>query len=894
MEKKRLQEYEPLWSQWYVDSLIGEGSFANVYKIKNETANETSYGALKVISIPKLQTDGRAVKTEPGNKQALNGYFSGVADEIEKEIKKIEKLKGIANILAYKEYSIFERKHDVGYDILLLMDYEKSLIEFATEEDISNEAIIKMARDISWGLMKSHQEGIIHKDIKLENIFVAKNGEYKISDFAIARKIESFQSAREKRGITVYTAPEVHSEYDYNEKTDIYALGVVLYLLLNDGNIPEALENRDIHTELPKPIRVNDKVGKIIDKALAYRPEDRYTTAEDFFYTLSEIRGDDFALPLDYIEASQKQEAVEEFDLGWADEDKQPNMPKELEELLEISVEAPKILEAEETAEAASENIVENVIEQTDNIIQQAEEQTEHIGTKVTEENLAEAGTENKLEPVSDDIEAAVEGDIIQENNIAESNTLEREEYNQEIDSYEMDAKEEEDIPQEEDIKPEEEMLEETYEPEAYEEETYEEEAYEEDEYELEDSVYDTEEYDNYAESTEEELQEEQAEDRDLKTGAIEADQIEEIEKEEIEEAISPQEEQEEQSAINTSILQQLEGEKPGESKVIVHAKAEEYGGFFDFSKESYDEKKEKKLAYDKSVEEDPFEVKIKKGKIKRRKRGRICFLLFLLIIAGLTAYIIFDEDANNKVRSIFEKIIETKDEVFASPVIATATPAAIKTATPVAVSTPAITPVVTTAPAIESTKAPVKDLTINKENKKLKELNNIKKLEAATELILTNNKLSDIALLQDSIYLKYLDLDKNNIEELSPLKKLEKLTSLNVGENRVVKIDALSNLTKLTELSLNDNKIQNIKPLGKLKKLSVLKLQNNDLSDISAIGNLKKLEFLDLSGNKKIRDILVLENLKELQYLAITDTGVNDNDVKALQKKLPNCLITK
>lgn len=85
--------------------------------------------------------------------------------------------------------------------------------------------------DILVGIMELHSRFIIHRDIKLKNIFVDENYKCVIGDLGIATK--SSDSATSRVGTLCYQAPEVYSDETYNEKVDIWALGIIAYQLFN-------------------------------------------------------------------------------------------------------------------------------------------------------------------------------------------------------------------------------------------------------------------------------------------------------------------------------------------------------------------------------------------------------------------------------------------------------------------------------------------------------------------------------------------------------------------------------------------------------------------------------------------------------------------------------------
>ena len=59
-----IKQYEPLWGAWHVDSLIGEGSFGKVYKVRREEFGNTYYSAAKIITIPQNEADIRQIRGE--------------------------------------------------------------------------------------------------------------------------------------------------------------------------------------------------------------------------------------------------------------------------------------------------------------------------------------------------------------------------------------------------------------------------------------------------------------------------------------------------------------------------------------------------------------------------------------------------------------------------------------------------------------------------------------------------------------------------------------------------------------------------------------------------------------------------------------------------------------
>ena len=193
----RLQEYEPLWNEWNIKELICEGNLSSVYEVTNGKKD----AVIKVISIPKLQNEGttsNAISLE--NQEAMSGFFSEVVAVLETELDKISIINNIPNILGYQKYKAFRRVEDVGYDLILLMDKKQNLKDYFLEHgDLTNEQIVSIVKEIAILLDYAHQEGILHKDLNIENVFIDEEGHGMLADFSLARKIEGFQSRSNRK-----------------------------------------------------------------------------------------------------------------------------------------------------------------------------------------------------------------------------------------------------------------------------------------------------------------------------------------------------------------------------------------------------------------------------------------------------------------------------------------------------------------------------------------------------------------------------------------------------------------------------------------------------------------------------------------------------------------------
>lgn len=308
MGKERLKEFEPFWQEWYIEEKIETGNFCDIFKLKKETdTGDTTYKALRVIEIPRIQATASSENLGE-RRQALHGYFGELAKVVEEEIKALHVLNGKPNILPYEEYQVLERQETVGYDILLLSPMHRSFISYISGRNLEdNHDIIKMAKDICRGLSEIHRMDFLHMDLKLENIYMEEDGNCYLGEIGIENKISTFQTGSVKRGPYEYLAPEVYLNKEYSKKADIYSMGVILYILCNDGKIPKELQRRDRKAELPVPCKAKERLTEIIFKAMSYDVKGRYADADSMLEDLENLTEDDIAFPI-----IEKTEEVEE------------------------------------------------------------------------------------------------------------------------------------------------------------------------------------------------------------------------------------------------------------------------------------------------------------------------------------------------------------------------------------------------------------------------------------------------------------------------------------------------------------------------------------------------------------------------------------------------------
>ena len=171
----------------------------------------------------------------------------------------------------------------------------------AREGPLAEEDILRLAHDITAALEFAHQQGVIHRDLKPDNVLIRSDGAAVLTDFGIARAVSGYVASTGVNmtiGTPQYLSPEQAQGRPLDQRVDFYALGVTLYKAAT-GEVPfssnDWFELARMHVEDPPPSlrrrrpELSKRFERVVLKCLAKHPDDRYANAAELRADLDEI-----------------------------------------------------------------------------------------------------------------------------------------------------------------------------------------------------------------------------------------------------------------------------------------------------------------------------------------------------------------------------------------------------------------------------------------------------------------------------------------------------------------------------------------------------------------------------------------------------------------------------
>ncbi len=262
------------------------------------------YEILHVVDSGGMGMVYKARDRELGDEIAIKTLHSELLDDDDTLIERFKTEIRLARLISHPSVV---RTHDFGQSdgvYYLTMEY----VEGVTARELIDKrgqlgvpSTLAIANQVARSLEVAHEKGVIHRDIKPQNLLLDKDGVLKVLDFGVAALTERTSHLTEAGAIVgtpAYMAPEQLLEETYDERSDLYAVGVVLYECLT-GQLPFeaassiALIAKLLHDEPPAPDAINPEIPSelsgLIMRLLSKGPNDRPASATELGELLAQV-----------------------------------------------------------------------------------------------------------------------------------------------------------------------------------------------------------------------------------------------------------------------------------------------------------------------------------------------------------------------------------------------------------------------------------------------------------------------------------------------------------------------------------------------------------------------------------------------------------------------------
>ena len=249
---------------------IGTGGMSDVYKAKDHKLN-------RLVAIKVLKQE-----------------FSENENFVSKFRVEAQSTAGLMHPNIVNVYDVGD-EDGINYIVMELVDGITLKKYIEKKQRLSVKESVSIAIQVAMGLEAAHNNGIIHRDIKPQNIMISRDGKVKVTDFGIAKAATSNTITSNVMGSVHYTSPEQARGGYSDAKSDIYSLGITLFEMLTgrvpyNGETTVAIAIKHIQEDLPSPAEFNDEipisVEKIVLKCCQKSPDRRYQTAADLISDL--------------------------------------------------------------------------------------------------------------------------------------------------------------------------------------------------------------------------------------------------------------------------------------------------------------------------------------------------------------------------------------------------------------------------------------------------------------------------------------------------------------------------------------------------------------------------------------------------------------------------------
>lgn len=268
----------PLLDGFVMGDAISEHDGIRCYPAMRENSDEKYI--VKVISIPSSQKRLDALLLTGAFQDAAGAteYFKELSDGVVRDAQLLKQLSKLEGFLPYEGWQVAPMQDNkLGYEVYLISPYKRSLEKHMRRNAMTHLGAVNLGLDLCAALSMCRRAGFLYVALKPGNIFLTGEREYKIGDLGFVKLNSLKYTSMPAQYLSPFTPPELHDALaTLNPTVDIYAVGMILYMIYNNGVLP--YETKAPNKILPAPMNADYEMAEIIAKACHPNPRHRYQT----------------------------------------------------------------------------------------------------------------------------------------------------------------------------------------------------------------------------------------------------------------------------------------------------------------------------------------------------------------------------------------------------------------------------------------------------------------------------------------------------------------------------------------------------------------------------------------------------------------------------------------
>lgn len=293
----------PVFGEWYTDSQLGTGTDGKVFSIYRQKHDGTrEYSILKILRLGENRNERKALEPQDDFiTEEQDDEYSKIIKSIIDNVRTLMSDDCGKHFVRYEDIELRNASDGKGKLILIKLERMRSLSDLLKEISFTLDETLRLGISVCKSLVKCRSFGYIYPNLKPENVLFNAEGICKLGDFGTFSTLEPAKTSIAYKRTQYYMPPEYFRTGNVNCTVDTYSLGLILYMLTNRGRLPftpaypenvtvnhlnDATEKRVAGQTFERPVFASDDLWKIIQKACAYKPNERYFTPEQMLCDL--------------------------------------------------------------------------------------------------------------------------------------------------------------------------------------------------------------------------------------------------------------------------------------------------------------------------------------------------------------------------------------------------------------------------------------------------------------------------------------------------------------------------------------------------------------------------------------------------------------------------------